>query len=89
MALFTHSDVIAVERRTFAQIVSTADSTTVAIDSIYTLSQEIADRSQDAQTLGDMLNVLSTELLENIQIFKRPAVEGSTATEHTERELAL
>ncbi|WP_310483272.1 methyl-accepting chemotaxis protein [Chamaesiphon sp. VAR_48_metabat_403] len=55
------------------QIVTAADSTTIAIESISTLSQEISHQSQDAQNLGDQLNILSTNLLENIQIFKLPA----------------
>jgi methyl-accepting chemotaxis protein PixJ len=54
------------------RIVSAADSTTVAIESISSLSQEISHQSQDAQNLGDQLNLLSTDLLENIQIFKLP-----------------
>ncbi|WP_373541803.1 methyl-accepting chemotaxis protein [Chamaesiphon sp.] len=53
-------------------IVTATDSTTVAIASIATLSQEISHQSQDAQHLGDQLNILSTDLLENIQIFKLP-----------------
>jgi methyl-accepting chemotaxis protein PixJ len=56
------------------RIVSAADSTTVAIESISSLSQKISDQSQDAQNLGDRLNMLSTDLLENIQIFKLPIV---------------
>ncbi len=62
------------------RIVTAADSTTVAIESISTLSQEISHQSQDAQNLGDQLNLLSTNLLENIQIFKlpsAPAIEDS------------
>lgn len=54
------------------RIVSATDSTTVAIESISSLSQEISEQSQDAQNLGDQLNLLSTDLLENIQIFKLP-----------------
>ena len=54
------------------QIVTATDSTAVAIESIASLSQEISDQSQDAQQLGDQLNILSTDLLENIQIFKLP-----------------
>lgn len=57
------------------RIISAADSTTVAIDSIAALSQEISHQSQDAQSLGDRLNILSTDLLANIQIFKLPVVE--------------
>ena len=68
------------------QIVSAADSTTVAIESISSLSQEISDQSQDAQHLGDRLNMLSTDLLENIQIFKLPIVP---ATESHILELAV
>ena len=54
------------------RIVTATDSTTVAIESISTLSQEISHQSQAAQNLGDQLNILSTDLLENIQIFKLP-----------------
>jgi methyl-accepting chemotaxis protein PixJ len=57
------------------KIVVAADSTAVAIDSISFLSQQISHQSQDAQNLGDRLNLLSTNLLENIQIFKLPEVE--------------
>jgi methyl-accepting chemotaxis protein PixJ len=53
-------------------IVTATNSTTIAIESISTLSQEISHQSQDAQNLGDQLNILSTDLLENIQIFKLP-----------------
>ena len=56
------------------RIVTAADSTTVAIESISSLSQEISDQSQDAQNLGDQLNLLSTDLLANIQVFKLPAL---------------
>jgi methyl-accepting chemotaxis protein PixJ len=54
------------------RIVTAADSTTVAIESISSLSQEISHQSQEAKNLGDQLNILSTDLLENIQIFKLP-----------------
>jgi methyl-accepting chemotaxis protein PixJ len=67
------------------RIVSAADSTTVAIESISSLSQEISEQSQDAQNLGDQLNLLSTDLLENIQIFKLPALP---VVEPSDRELA-
>jgi methyl-accepting chemotaxis protein PixJ len=63
------------------RILTAADSTTVAIESISSLSQEISYQSQAAQNLGDQLNILSTDLLENIQIFKLPtvpAVENKT-----------
>jgi methyl-accepting chemotaxis protein PixJ len=56
------------------RIMTAADSTTIAIESISTLSQEISHQSQDAQNLGDQLNMLSTDLLENIQIFKLPTL---------------
>jgi methyl-accepting chemotaxis protein PixJ len=63
------------------RIVTAADATTVAIDSISKLSQEISHQSQDAQNLGDRLNILSTDLLQNIQIFQLPPVEpNSTPT---------
>jgi methyl-accepting chemotaxis protein PixJ len=68
------------------QILTAADSTTVAIESISSLSQEISHQSQDAQNLGDRLNILSTDLLENIQIFKLPHVP---VTEHTALEMAI
>ncbi len=57
------------------KIVTATDSTTAAIDSISALSQQISHQSQDAQNLGDRLSLLSTDLLENIQIFKLPEVE--------------
>ncbi|WP_295617818.1 methyl-accepting chemotaxis protein [Chamaesiphon sp. GL140_3_metabinner_50] len=68
------------------RIVTATDSTTIAIESISTLSQEISHQSQDAQNLGDQLNILSTNLLENIQIFKLPA---APVTEHNTLELAI
>ncbi len=67
------------------QIVTATDSTTMAIESISALSQEISAQSQDAQTLGDQLNTLSTDLLENIQVFKLPALP---VVESSDRELA-
>jgi methyl-accepting chemotaxis protein PixJ len=57
------------------RIVVATDSTSIAIESISSLSQQITHQSQDAQHLGDRLNLLSTELLENIQIFKLPEVQ--------------
>jgi methyl-accepting chemotaxis protein PixJ len=68
------------------RIVSAADSTTVAIESISSLSKEISEQSQDAQNLGDQLNLLSTDLLENIQIFKLPALP---VVEPIDQELAV
>jgi methyl-accepting chemotaxis protein PixJ len=68
------------------RIVTAADSTTVAIESISSLSHEIAAQSQDAQNLGDQLNLLSTDLLDNIQIFKLPA---KPVVEIIDRELAI
>ncbi|WP_373545734.1 methyl-accepting chemotaxis protein [Chamaesiphon sp.] len=61
------------------KIVTATDSTTAAIESISSLSQQISHQSQDAQNLGDRLSLLSTDLLENIQVFKLPAVELSSA----------
>jgi methyl-accepting chemotaxis protein PixJ len=73
------------------RIISAADSTTVAIDSIATLSQEISHQSQDAQNIGDRLNILSTELLTNIQIFKLPVVDiqSTDTTESVSLEVAI
>jgi methyl-accepting chemotaxis protein PixJ len=73
------------------RIISAADSTTVAIDSIATLSQEISHQSQDAQNIGDRLNILSTELLTNIQIFKLPVVDiqSTDTTESVALEVAI
>jgi methyl-accepting chemotaxis protein PixJ len=73
------------------RIVSAADSTTVAIESISAFSQEIAHQSQDAQNLGDKLNILSTDLLVNIQIFQLPVVESEStaAIENVGLELAV
>jgi methyl-accepting chemotaxis protein PixJ len=68
------------------RIVTAADSTTVAIESISSLSHEIAAQSQDAQNLGDRLNLLSTDLLDNIQVFKLPA---KPVVEMIDRELAI
>jgi methyl-accepting chemotaxis protein PixJ len=68
------------------RILTAADSTTVAIESISSLSQEISHQSQDAQDLGDRLNLLSTDLLDNIQVFKLPAL---TVAEPSDRELAI
>jgi methyl-accepting chemotaxis protein PixJ len=68
------------------QIVTSTDSTVAAIESISALSQEISDQSQDAQDLGDQLNILSTDLLENIQVFKLPALP---VAEPSDREFAI
>jgi methyl-accepting chemotaxis protein PixJ len=68
------------------RILTDADSTTVAIESISSLSQEISRQSQDAQNLGDRLNILSTDLLENIQIFKLPTLPTK---EHTSLEFVV
>jgi methyl-accepting chemotaxis protein PixJ len=71
------------------RIVTATDSTTIAIESISALSQEISDQSQDAQNLGDQLNILSTDLLDNIQVFKLPTLPVSKTTEPSDRELAI
>jgi methyl-accepting chemotaxis protein PixJ len=71
------------------RIVSAADSTTVAIESISSLSGQITDRSQAAQNLGDKLNVLSTDLLANIQIFKLPAVDVEIVSSHERVEVSV
>jgi methyl-accepting chemotaxis protein PixJ len=73
------------------QIISAADSTTLAIDSISALSQEISHQSQDAQNIGDRLNILSTDLLANIQIFKLPLVnvESTDTTKNVALEVAI
>lgn len=57
------------------RIVTAADATTVAIELISALSQQLSAQSQDSQQLGDRLNILSTDLLKNIQIFKLPELE--------------
>jgi methyl-accepting chemotaxis protein PixJ len=59
------------------KIAIATDSTTMAIESISTLSQEISQQSQAAQNLGDQLNLLSMDLLENIQIFKLPTLPAA------------
>jgi methyl-accepting chemotaxis protein PixJ len=71
------------------RIVTATDSTTIAIESISALSQEISHQSQDAQNLGDQLNILSTDLLDNIQVFKLPTLPVSKITEPSDRELAI
>ncbi len=73
------------------RILSAADSTTMAIESISASSQEIAHQSQDAQNLGDKLNMLSTDLLVNIQIFQLPVVplESTATIESVGLELAV
>jgi methyl-accepting chemotaxis protein PixJ len=73
------------------RIISAADSTTVAIDSISALSQEISHQSQDAQNIGDKLNILSTDLLASIQIFKLPVVDiqSPAPTENVALEVAI
>lgn len=57
------------------RIVTATDATTVAIESISALSQQLSAQSQNARELGDRLNILSTDLLKNIQIFKLPELE--------------
>jgi methyl-accepting chemotaxis protein PixJ len=73
------------------RIITAADSTTVAIDSIAALSQEISHQSQDAQNIGDKLNILSTDLLANIQIFKLPEIDidSTVTTESVALEVAI
>jgi methyl-accepting chemotaxis protein PixJ len=71
------------------RIVTATDSTTIAIDSIASLSHEIAAQSQDAQHLGDQLNILSTDLLDNIQFFKLPALPVAESATPIDRELAI
>ena len=71
------------------KIVTATDSTTAAIESISSLSQQIAHQSQDAQNLGDRLSTLSTDLLENIQVFKLPAVELTSAPSNEALEFAV
>jgi methyl-accepting chemotaxis protein PixJ len=70
------------------RILTATDSTTIAIESISSLSQEISDQSQTAQNLGDQLNLLSTDLLDNIQVFKLPALPVIKTPEPIDRELA-
>ncbi len=71
------------------RIVSAADSTTVAIESISALSKQITDRSQSAQSLSDKLNVLSTDLLTNIQIFKLPAIDKTIVSSHETVDISV
>jgi methyl-accepting chemotaxis protein PixJ len=68
------------------RIVTATDSTTIAIESISSLSQEISEQSQAAQNLGDQLNLLSTDLLDNIQVFKLPTLP---VAKPSDRELAI
>ena len=71
------------------KIVTATDSTTAAIESISSLSQQISHQSQDAQNLGDRLSTLSTDLLENIQVFKLPAVELASTPSNEALEFAV
>jgi methyl-accepting chemotaxis protein PixJ len=71
------------------RILRATDSTTIAIESVSALSQEISYQSRTAQNLGDTLNLLSTELLENIQIFKLPTVEITSVLETENADLKL
>jgi methyl-accepting chemotaxis protein PixJ len=56
------------------KIVGAADATVTDIESITVFAQQISQQSKDAQQLGDQLNILSQDLLENIQVFRLPAV---------------
>jgi methyl-accepting chemotaxis protein PixJ len=71
------------------RIVAAADSTTVAIESISTLSQQLSHQSQESRYLGDRLNFLSTDLLQNIQIFKLPELELATDSPQKSDSLEL
>jgi methyl-accepting chemotaxis protein PixJ len=71
------------------RIVSATDSTTIAIESISSLSKQITDRSQAAQSLSDKLNVLSTDLLTNIQIFKLPAIDLEIVSSHESVDISV
>ena len=71
------------------KIVTATDSTTAAIESISSLSQQISHQSQDAQNLGDRLSTLSTDLLENIQVFKLPPVELASTPSNEALEFAV
>jgi methyl-accepting chemotaxis protein PixJ len=95
--IFSTVQIVTEEVVRSGQMVSTAserilratDSTTIAIESVSALSQEISNQSRAAQNLGDTLNLLSTELIENIQIFKLPTVEITSMFEAENADLKL
>jgi methyl-accepting chemotaxis protein PixJ len=66
------------------RIVGAADLTVTGIESIATLAQQILQQSQDAQQLGDQLDLLSQDLLNNIQVFKLPLEEIVVSSEVSE-----
>jgi methyl-accepting chemotaxis protein PixJ len=58
-------------------IVSAAESTATAMNSISTISQRIAQQSQIAQSTSDRLNHFATELTDKVRVFTLP--ESTTA----------
>jgi methyl-accepting chemotaxis protein PixJ len=60
---------------TSQKIIGAADLTVIDIESITTLAQQTLHQSQSAQQLTDQLNILSNDLLDNIQIFRLPDVD--------------
>ncbi|HEY9824502.1 MAG TPA: methyl-accepting chemotaxis protein [Stenomitos sp.] len=72
--------------QTSQTIVESIDATATSMDSITALSRQIAQQSQVAQQISDQMDSLSSELLQNIQIFKLPAVVVATGTPTTEAE---
>jgi methyl-accepting chemotaxis protein PixJ len=60
---------------TSQKIIGAADLTVIDIESITTLAQQTLHQSQSAQQLTDQLNILSNDLLDNIQIFRLPEID--------------
>ncbi len=59
--------------QTSQTIIESADSTAKSISAIAALSARIDEQSQSARSISTQMSNLSTELLDNIQIFKLPA----------------
>ncbi len=63
--------------QTSQEISQAADSTASAMQAIAQLSTQIAAQSQGARELSDAMNMLSAELMHNIQVFKLPEAPDS------------
>jgi methyl-accepting chemotaxis protein PixJ len=60
------------------KIVQAADVTVNDIEAVATLAHQISYQSKDAQQLGDQLDLLSQDLLNNMQFFRLPQMDQAT-----------
>ncbi len=66
---------------TSRKIVDDANTTVVDIESIITLASQTLQYSKNTQQLGDQLNILTQDLLDNVRVFTLS--ESTTKTENT------